>query len=94
MSDPGKVGFPELVWKKFQADFPEDGIEKFKELFYCKVSGVWTLEMRKTEVVMQELALAKREHLERRRKRQVEEEDEEEGECERKLKRQAEEEGA
>jgi hypothetical protein len=79
MSGPGKAGFPELVWKKFQSDFPELGekvLEKFKEMFYCEERDMWSLDTRNAEGVMQELALAKLERLERKRKRQAEEEGE------------------
>jgi hypothetical protein len=79
MSGPGKAGFPELVWKTFQADFPDLGekaLEKFKEMFYCEVGGMWSLNTRTCERVMQELALAKLERLERKRKHQAEEEGE------------------
>ena len=82
MSGPGKAGFPELVWKTFQADFPDLGekaLEKFKEMFYCIKGGMWSLNTRTTERVMQELVLAKAlelERLERKRKRQAEEEGE------------------
>jgi len=57
MSGPGNAGFPELVFKKFQADFPELGdkaLEKFKEIFYCEVRGMWSLDTRRNERVMQE----------------------------------------
>jgi hypothetical protein len=76
---PGSAGFPELVWKAFQADFPELGdkaLEKFKEMFYCKVTDMWSVDTRTTERVMQELARTKLELLERKRKRQAEEEGE------------------
>jgi len=82
MSGPGKAGFPELVWKEFQADFPDLGekaLEKFKEMFYFPAGDMWSLNTRTTERVMQELVLAKAlelERLERKRKRQAEEEGE------------------
>jgi hypothetical protein len=79
MSGPGNAGFPELVWKKFQDAFPELGenaLEKFKEMFYCEVTDMWSDTTRTTERVMQELAQLKLERLERKRKRQAEEEGE------------------
>ena len=79
MSGPGKAGFPEPGWKKFQDAFPalgERALEKFKETFYCEESDMWSLDVRKTEDVMQELAQLKLERLERKRKRQAEEEGE------------------
>jgi hypothetical protein len=54
----------------------EKALEKFKEMFYCEVGGMWSLNTRTCERVMQELALAKLERLERKRKHQAEEEGE------------------